>query len=364
MTHGFLYKLHKSGFRWPVACAVWLSASAALACSTVAIGPSDDPIVAYSYDTSATGAGFVIVNPTGGERASIMDGDAARWHSKYGSISFNQMGPGMPTVGMNTAGLVVSLMWNDDAVFPPIEGRAIVTELEFIQMLLDRAASVDEAMDVMHQIGVRALVPIHYFLADAAGATAVITPTKERMLVHTDADMPVRALTNTSYVDLLDGLTGFSGFGGNRSLFGADLLDGRGSLQRFALAATAAQHDTPVAEDDGFAVLSAVENAQTQWQIVFMPADRKIVFQLAGQSARWRIDLADIDFACRVSLGAKRLKDLPASGGPVEMRSLQAGELTAVLTEVLTGFARQTGLPPSMAGELAEAQLNAAICAR
>ena len=362
MSRGFLYKLRGSGCRWPVACAVWLFASAALACSTVAIGPGDDPLIAYSYDTSATGAGLVIVNPAGADRTSIMDGNAAHWQSRYGSVSFNQMGPGMPTAGMNTAGLVVSLMWNNDAVFPAAGGRAIVNELEFIQMLLDRAASVDEAIDIVDRAGVQALVPIHYFLADASGATAAVTPTAKRMRVHTGADMPVRVLTNSSYVDLLDGLAGFSGFGGNRPLPGTELLKDPGSLQRFVLGASAARHDQPVSEDDGFAVLADVQNSETRWQVVFLPASRRIAFELADRSGRWHIDLAGIDVSCRLSLDAKRLQDLPDGGGPVGMRPLQSDDLTAVLAEVLAGFARHTGLPPSMAGELAEAQLHAAVC--
>ena len=72
-------------------------ASAALACSTVAIGPADARLVAYSYDTSATGAGFVFVNPHGARRTSIMEGDPPGWDVVHGSITFNQMGFGMPT---------------------------------------------------------------------------------------------------------------------------------------------------------------------------------------------------------------------------------------------------------------------------
>lgn len=354
----------KTRFRWLLVCAVWLSASAALACSTVAIGPADARLVAYSYDTSVTGAGFVFVNPHGARRTSIMEDEPAGWDVAHGSITFNQMGFGMPTTGVNTAGLVVSLMWNDKAVFPPVAGRPIVSELEFIQMLLDRAGSVDEATTIMDEFAIQALVPIHFFLADASGATAAITPTRQALVVHTGADMPVRALTNTSYAELVDRLSGLAGFGGEAPAPPAGTLDERGSLARFAIAAQAIKNgSSPSGKADAFAVLDRVENRQTRWQIVYVPQDREIDFRLTGRAGQWRIDMAGIDFACGATPLGRSLNNLATDEAIPVFQPIAVSPVVAVVSDVLDGFAGALGLPPEAAGSIVEAQLASFACA-
>jgi len=348
--------------RWPITFAAWLFAGAALACSTVALGPADARLVAYSYDTSETDAGYVLVNPAGATRGSIMEGETARWTVDHGSITFNQFGPGMPTAGMNVAGLGVSLMWNDDARFPPIGDRGLVNELELIQMLLDRAATVDEAIAVMDDVGIQALVPIHYFIADASGATAAITPTAERMVVHEGEAMPVAALTNSSYADLIDGLSAFAGFGGEQALPSARALDDQGSMGRFAIAAGATSNPGPVTREQAFAVLADVENPQTQWQIVFAPHDQRIDFRLIGEEGQWRIELAAIDFTCRSMPLGRSLGALSADEPVPAMLPATFAGLTVVLSDVMAGFFPLTGLPPEVAGPITEAQINVLTC--
>lgn len=49
------------------------SAGAALACTTMALGPAMDRIVAYSYDTDTTGAGLVVLNAPGTERTAQVE---------------------------------------------------------------------------------------------------------------------------------------------------------------------------------------------------------------------------------------------------------------------------------------------------
>lgn len=167
-------------------------ATAALACTTMVLGPQAHRLVAYSYDQPSSGAGMLVVNPKGVARSSIMDPPQAAWAARHGSVTFNQFGLGMPTAGMNTAGLVVTLMWNADASYGAPTGDPQLNELELIQHLLDTAATVDEALAVAGELHVQGLVPIHYFLVDRHGDTAGLRPGNGELVATRGADLPSR----------------------------------------------------------------------------------------------------------------------------------------------------------------------------
>lgn len=348
---------------WGLIVAAGLLPPAAIACSTMALGPSETPLLAYSYDTSATGAGYVVVNPPDATRASIMENSTATWQTLFGSVSFNQMGPGMPTAGMNTAGVFVSLMWNDAARFPPVEGPAILNELEVIQRVLDRAANVDEAIGILGDADVHAMSRIHYFVADATGRTAAVLPTPDGPVVHVDGTMPVRALTNTSYRELLHALSGYEGFGGVAPRPTPADTSEPDSVERFVLAASASQPHRPVTPQDAFMALDAVENSETRWQIVAEPGTGAIAFRLKGSEQAWRIDATRIDYACRPTPLAQSLDVQALAEQGIRFQPLVADQLGHTLFEVLAGFALGIGVPVEAAWPIAEAQLQALTCA-
>lgn len=347
----------KRRFAWSLAAITCGVAPAVLACSTMALGPAGSRVIAYSYDTSSTGAGYLFVNPQGGTRTSIMEDSTANWHTDHGSITFNQMGFGMPTAGMNTEGLFVSLMWNDAAAFPAAENTDILNELELIQLLLDRAASVDEAVRLAQGASVKAMVPIHYFVADPTGATAALTPTRDGMTVHLGHDMPVPALTNSNYDDLLARLAGFEGFGGSTPI-PAPKMQEPSSLNRFVLAARATQSDAT----DAFAALEDVKNDQTRWQIVASPIERRIQFALTDTASQRRIEMGDIDFSCREAVTGLNLETAHTTGDTSDFTQPSATEMTDVLSDVLAGFADTIGMPLEWAGPIVTAQLGSFTC--
>ncbi|WP_299868494.1 linear amide C-N hydrolase [uncultured Roseobacter sp.] len=349
--------LGKRHSAWSLAAITSVVAPAVLACSTMALGPAGSRMIAYSYDTSATGAGYVFVNPRGGTRTSIMEDSTARWPTEHGSVTFNQMGFGMPTAGMNTAGLFVSLMWNDAAAFPATKSTDILNELELIQLLLDRAASVEEAVTLAREASVQAMVPIHYFVADATGATAALTPTRDGISVHLGRDMPVPALTNSDYDDLLAGLATFDGFGGRKPLPVSKAHE-RSSLNRFVLAA----HATHSGSTDGFAALEDVKNDQTRWQIVASPTEQTIQFTLTDTTSQGRIVMGDIDFSCHDSVTGLNLENARTTGDTLDFTQPSATEMTDVLSDVLAGFADTIGMPLEWAGPIVKAQMGSFTC--
>ncbi len=347
---------------WSVAMS--LSTSVALACSTVALGSPDRPLVAYSFDFDATGAGFIFVNPAGVMRSSIMEGTPAQWAARHGSVTFNQLGPGMPAAGMNTAGLVVSLMWNNGAVYGGEETAPIVNELEFIQRLLDTSGSVDEALAQLEGIRIEGIVPIHYFLADRTGMTAALTPTASGFLVHTGDDMPLAALTNTSYAELLEEVTAFDGFGGTNAVpRDADREADPNSLQRFAVAASASRMAGSLSTaDQAFGVLDDLANLETRWQIVFDQAGQQIDFRIVGQDGTYRIALPEIDWRCRDRPLAAQLPDVSGKAFPEAFAPANPAAVSAVSREVLSSFSKASGLGPEIADGLTAGQLASAVC--
>lgn len=349
--------------RWPSAALLSFTASAALACSTIVLGLPDRPLVAYSFDFDATGAGFMIVNPKDATRRSIMEDTPAQWPVRHASVTFNQIGPGMPAAGMNTAGLVVTLMWNAKAAYGGNAGAPAVNELEFIQRLLDTAGSVDEALASLDDMRIVGTVPIHYLLADRSGGIAAITPGKSGLQVHTGKAMPHPALTNTSYAALLEEIGAFEGFGGDRAIHTGDGTKDPGSLDRFAVAALATRHAGPMpTAATAFGVLHDVANSETRWQIVFDPSAQRIAFRMAGKAGVHHVDLADLDSRCTdrplsVDLSQPANRNVSAALAPIDPSV--AGPVAA---KVLGSFSGGVAFPPDVGNGLIEGLLASTRC--
>ena len=348
---------------WPLTLALPAMASAALACSTVVLGPPSEPVIAYSYDQSDTGAGYIFVNPAGAIRTSIMPGLAAEWRAVYGSVTVNQFGPGMPAAGMNTAGLVVTLMWNDAAGYGGGAGRPVVNELEIIQRMLDTAGSVDEALAGLDSVDIIGMVPIHFFLADAGGGTATVKPTPAGLDIRRDDAVPIPALTNTSYADMVGGITRFEGFGGSEPLPEAAAIENPTSLERFAIAAGAARAlRGPVDRNSAFAVLDALDNPHRRWQVVFRPGTGQIAVRTETGAGTGTIDFSALDFACAIPSPAMDLAVMPAGDLAAGFVPIGEAELADTLRDVLGLIPAEFGIGPEIAREMAAGQLAAMSC--
>ena len=105
--------------------------------------------------------------------------------------------PYYPFDGMNSAGLGVSMMAVSQADTGRDPRKATLGELEVIRLLLDNAASVDEALDLLgdYNIDFGEGTPLHYFLADSSGASAVVEFINGEMRIITSPD-PWQVSTN------------------------------------------------------------------------------------------------------------------------------------------------------------------------
>ncbi|WP_405108424.1 linear amide C-N hydrolase [Micromonospora sp. NBC_01405] len=84
--------------------------------------------------------------------------------------------PLLPFDGMNERGLAVGLAADDAATARPEAGKPTVGSVRILRLVLDQAATVDEAVAVFgrHNLDFEGGPPLHYLLADATGASAVV----------------------------------------------------------------------------------------------------------------------------------------------------------------------------------------------
>ncbi|SEH02581.1 Linear amide C-N hydrolases, choloylglycine hydrolase family [Nonomuraea solani] len=139
-----------------------------------------------------------------------------------------------PFDGMNEKGLAVGLAQAPDARLPArTQGRTVVSGVRIIRLMLDRAATVPEAIDLMrrYDLDFTGGPQLHYLIADRAGRAAVVEYADGRMNVIDD-----RYLTNITM------------YGADRATKLADrryrLLTEGGGTEAMELLKRVAQHHT------------------------------------------------------------------------------------------------------------------------
>jgi hypothetical protein len=102
-----------------------------------------------------------------------------------------------PFDGMNEAGLAVGMMAVPRAETSDDPGKVTIGSLHAMRLLLDRAASVDEAITLLQAYNIEweGGPPLHYLVADAAGDSAVIE-FLDGELVAVRSDDPWQVSTN------------------------------------------------------------------------------------------------------------------------------------------------------------------------
>ena len=83
--------------------------------------------------------------------------------------------PYMPFDGMNEKGLVVAMAAIPYADAPEFPDKASIGEIAVIRLLLDYAANVDAAVELLSEYNVEMTTPpIHYLIADPSGESVII----------------------------------------------------------------------------------------------------------------------------------------------------------------------------------------------
>jgi len=169
-----------------------------LACSASVLKTQGRTVLIKNFDWTL-GTGSLVTSPRGVVRSAfpLRPGNPAQWTARYGSVTFTQNGLGMPYGGMNEAGLAIEMLWMEFTEFSPASTQPYTNELEWIQRNLDRHATVAAVLDSLDAYAVHAVKgKIHYLLADATGASAVIEYVGGRARVFNAAAGTCQSLTN------------------------------------------------------------------------------------------------------------------------------------------------------------------------
>lgn len=334
--------------------ASWI-AREAQACTTFCLHKGPRALFGKNYDWSVPD-GLLVVNKRGVEKIALLPPSErpARWVSKHGSVTFNQYGREFPNGGMNEAGLAVEIMWLDETRWPDPDSRPSLGSLEWIQYQLDNFSTTGEVVQHLGDLRVTSEAQVHYLACDRSGACVTVEFLNGKPVHHKGA----RALANHTYADSLRFL--------ERSRGKAEALEGRGSLQRFARAATTAERFAEKGGKDpirlAFDTLDDVAQGDyTKWSIVYDLPARRIHWRTLGNRSMRFVELKAFDFSC-----ASPVKVLDINTGQGNVTARFSNYTPEVNRSLVERSVRKTeflaGMPPEEITEIAR-QPESTSCA-
>jgi hypothetical protein len=247
--------------------------SSSFGCSLfAALGDPDQAVFARNFDWDPDAAMVLHTDPPDGF-ASVAIVDVRFLGLEPGSDLMTAEGSDLllngplPVIdGMNEHGVAIGLAADDAGSFVPDPEQATVSGLRIMRLVLDGATNVAEALEIIasYNLDFTGGPPLHYLVADAAGASAVVEFVDGEMVVI-DGSPPWQALTNFQQTGATDDV--FAG-------------DWRWSTAAAALDAVAGD----VEPADALELLESVAQGHTQWSVAYDLSARAMLVVM-GQ--RW-----------------------------------------------------------------------------
>jgi choloylglycine hydrolase len=268
-----------------------------------------------------TGSGLIMTNPRNVKKIALVDPSQKpiQWISKYGSITFNQIGRDLPYGGMNETGLVVEHMTLEQTQYPTKDDRYAISANQWIQFQLDNYSTIAEVIssDTLLRI-VDATSKYHFLICDRLGNVATIEFLDGKMVNHIQNSLPIPVLANSTYASSLECYKNDGNTDSNRSLY------------NFSTAAHKIQEIKKSSNDsivnDAFKVLKSVsQGVGTKWSIVYDITNMKIYFKIfetptivgeqkifmkqPGQAELKFVDFKHFDFNCSKNVKVLNLNE-------------------------------------------------------
>lgn len=271
------------------------------ACTTFILGDSSNLIYGRNFDWDL-GDGFVVINRRGlTKKAFVRPGEKpAEWISKYGSITFNQIGINMPMGGMNEKGLVIAQMALFGSKYPETDDRPVISGLEWIQYQLDISKSLSDVIENNKKIRILPdFITVHFLICDSAGNAGTIEFLNGETVIHKGEDILIPVCSNDIYEKSMNDLKNYTGFGGDKEI----PSDWNSVSDIIAIAGTMINNYNPSGDIDivdyGFKILKSVGSVtRTQWSVIFDIKSEKIIFKSLQNRVKRELFLSDFDYSC------------------------------------------------------------------
>lgn len=239
------------------------------------------------------GEGYIIKNNRGITKYaySISLTKPASWTSKFGSLTFNQIGKEFPYGGINERGLVVEQLWLHATTYQD-NNNATISELEWIQYQLDNFENVNEVIKNSNTLTIKPIkATVHYFIADKTGNSAVIDFIGGKIFITRKLGNS-QVLTNTNYLASCKYYT-----------TNVSKLDtaSRLSEDRFCQVSENIKRYEPENYQNAFKILSlSAENQKdykTFWSIVYDLSNLEIHFKTYTHATVKSLKIKELDFS-------------------------------------------------------------------
>ncbi len=286
---------------------LFLCAAPLPACSTIRLQRGDELLYGHNLNNNGSDIpGLAFINQrgvfkTGRSWSEIFHQDRRNpsdvaWISRYGSVTFNTFGRDLPDGGMNEAGIYVWEMGlsNSEVVYPRDAGLPKLNQMQWMQYILDNAATLDEAIACATAFELDGW-GWHFFLGDKDGHCAVVDFVDGRVVVHRGDEMPVPGLFNALYARETAQARYFKGFGGQ---YEPTLTDKR--VPRYVKTGIMLQQydGKQDAVDYTFQILDRLFVSEVaDWSVVFDVKRRCVHFRTSRNRAVKHFSLDGFDFS-------------------------------------------------------------------
>jgi len=269
------------------------------ACTTFVINDSTNLVYGRNFDWDL-GSGLIFLNKRGLEKQAFVQPPniPAKWVSKYGSITFNQIGVDAPMGGMNEKGLVIAQMGLFESKFPENDDKEVVNELEWIQYQLDNSATLTEVIENNQKIRILPVaVPVHYLICDSLGNIGIIEYINGELVIHQGDDISIPVCSNMIYEQSKSTMKSYKKFGGQKEI--PTKWDNIPDIIAIANSMIVDYEKSDDVIDYSFKILETVGfDTRTQWSIVFDIKNKMINFNTLNNKIIRPLALADFDFSC------------------------------------------------------------------
>jgi choloylglycine hydrolase len=257
---------------------------------------NDQTVTGKNYDVPDPCPGRIYINKCGVKKTAILrpPDQPAQWTSQHGSVVFSQVGAEFPSCGMNECGVVVeqTSLWT--TLYPDRDARPAITELQWIQYMLDTCGSVDEVLDATQQIRIAQKAQrIQYYVIDLSGVQCLLAWILGELHLHRSQPDEPFVIANDMLETSRDYERIHQGYGGTRPVTKSDMSLDRYMVTVDALRQIRAGGRIPAS---WFEVLDASAFAQTQWQILYHAAAGRIEYRTKANRSISAIDMQDLCF--------------------------------------------------------------------